>query len=458
MLEKIKKHWKITSLAGVVIIGTIILVAVFAGGNQDEEVAPLQTAKARTGDIRVTVSGSGFSTPSNRVELAFAAGGTVSEIYVIEGQDVVEGELLAELDNRPQVVQLALKQLALQALISPDALNAAEIARLTAQDDWEDALASLQYLISRTVYNSEVDLATATFALETAKTDGSSQSAIDEAQLLVDEADKKLASAMGYYKYEYIPAVLGYEPTAEEISLARAQVRTAELAVEDANLYIERLSSEDACADMTTVGSFTSKLNQACLDIELAQLTLDGTNLEAPFTGRVMAIEMVAGQSVNTTPVLAVAGDSMLVHFYLEEADLPGVAAGLKTKITFDAYPDQIFEGELVQVDPELALVDGTPAVSVWSTLGLAKNDPALLGGMTAEVEVVIGEVEQAILVPVQALRELAPGSYAVFVQAADGTLKMTPVTVGLRDIATVQILSGVQDGDIVSTGLVETK
>jgi RND family efflux transporter MFP subunit len=457
MLEKIKKHWMVATLTGIVIIGAIILVAVFTG-EKEVEAAPLQTAKARTGEIRVTVSGSGFSTPSNRVELAFASGGTVSKIYVLAGQEIIEGELLAELDNRPQVVQLTLKELALQALISPDALNAAEIARLTAQDDREDKLASLQYLISRTVYNSEVDLANAASALVTTKGDGSSQDVIKEAQLLVDEAEKKLASAMTYYKYEYIPTVLGYEPTAEEISFARAQVRTAELAVEDANLYIERLSSEDACADMTTVGAFTSKLNQACLDIELAQLTLDGTNLEAPFTGRVMSVEILAGQSVNTSPVLAVAGDNMLVHFYLEEADLPGVSAGLKTNITFDAYPDQVFTGELVQVDPELSLVDGSPAVSAWSTLDLATDDPTLLGGMTAEVEVVIGEAQKAILVPVQALRELAPGSYAVFVQAADGTLKMTPVTIGLRDIATVQILTGIQAGDVVSTGLVETK
>lgn len=458
MFMKMKKHWKIVSLAGIVITGTLLLAAIFAGGKSEEEVAPLQTAKVRTGDIRVTVSGSGFSTPSNRVELAFASGGTVSAIYVVEGQGVKEGELLAELDNRPQVVQLELKELALQALISPDALNAAEIARLTAQDSREDALTSLQYLISRTVYNSEVDLANATSALETAKNDGASQSLIEKAQVQVDEAERRLSSARAYYKNEYIPTVLGYEPTSEEISLARAQVRTAELAVEDANLTIERLSSEDACADMTTVGSFTSKLNQACLDIELAQLTLDGTHLEAPFAGRVMAIDLVAGQGVNTAPVLAVAGDSMLVHFYLEEADLPGVAAGLKTNITFDAYPDLLFKGELVRVDPELVLVDGTPAVSVWSTLNATEKDSVLLGGMTAEVEVVIGEVEQAILVPVQALRELAPGSYAVFVQTADGTLKMTPVTVGLRDIATVQILSGVQAGDVVSTGLVETK
>ena len=40
----------------------------------------------------------------------------------------------------------------------------------------------------------------------------------------------------------------------------------------------------------------------------------------------------------------------------------------------------------------------------------------------------------------------------------ADGELKLTPVTVGLRDFANAEILSGLQAGDIVSTGNVETK
>ena len=77
---------------------------------------------------------------------------------------------------------------------------------------------------------------------------------------------------------------------------------------------------------------------------------------------------------------------------------------------------------------------------------------------MTVEVEVVGGEAQDALLVPVQALRELSPGSYAVFIVQPDNSLKLTPVEVGLRDFANAQILSGVKAGDVVSTGTVETK
>ena len=66
---------------------------------------------------------------------------------------------------------------------------------------------------------------------------------------------------------------------------------------------------------------------------------------------------------------------------------------------------------------------------------------------MSAEVEIIAGEAKNALLVPAQALRELAAGSYAVFVVQPDGQLKLTPVTIGLRDFANVQILSWPEGG-----------
>ncbi len=102
-------------------------------------------------------------------------------------------------------------------------------------------------------------------------------------------------------------------------------------------------------------------------------------------------------------------------------------------------------------------MVDGSPVGALWGTLD-PQSEVTLLSGMSADVEIITGEARGALLLPVQALREIAPGSFAVFLVQADGSLKLTPVTVGLSDFATAQILSGLKDGDVVSTGTVETK
>lgn len=44
-----------------------------------------------------------------------------------------------------------------------------------------------------------------------------------------------------------------------------------------------------------------------------------------------------------------------------------------------------------------------------------------ILSGMNLEAEVIAGEARDALVVPKQALRELEPGSFAVFIVAADG-------------------------------------
>ena len=72
---------------------------------------------------------------------------------------------------------------------------------------------------------------------------------------------------------------------------------------------------------------------------------------------------------------------------------------------------------------------------------------------MNVEVEVVAGEAQNALLVPVQALRELGEDQYAVFVVDADGELELRPVEVGLQDYVNAEIVSGLQRGEVVSVG-----
>jgi multidrug efflux pump subunit AcrA (membrane-fusion protein) len=84
--------------------------------------------------------------------------------------------------------------------------------------------------------------------------------------------------------------------------------------------------------------------------------------------------------------------------------------------------------------------------------------DPqTLLVGLNASVDVIAGKAQDAVIVPVEALHELSPGEYAVFVMQ-DGEPKLRVVTVGLMDFTSAEILTGLQPGEIVTTGIVETK
>ena len=146
-----------------------------------------------------------------------------------------------------------------------------------------------------------------------------------------------------------------------------------------------------------------------------------------------------------------------MVQFWVEEADLSSVVVGNRVEIIFEALPDYAYPGEIVSVDPVLVDVDGTPAVQSYASVDLSTHPIDLLSGMNAEIEVIAGEAQNAVLVPLQALREMAADQYAVFVVDADvtgGQLEMRIVEVGLKDYVNAEILSGLEPGEVVSTGV----
>jgi HlyD family secretion protein len=166
----------------------------------------------------------------------------------------------------------------------------------------------------------------------------------------------------------------------------------------------------------------------------------------------------MAGESVGTTALLTVADlDNARVQFYIDESDVAFVVEGYPISVVFDAAPETTFTGKVLRVDPALVSVNNTSVVQAWAELDKGNDAVRLIEGMNGTVVVTAGAARNALIVPIEALRQLAPGSYAVFVVGADSALKLTPVTVGLKDVANAEITAGLKQGDVVSTGLVET-
>jgi HlyD family secretion protein len=182
--------------------------------------------------------------------------------------------------------------------------------------------------------------------------------------------------------------------------------------------------------------------------------------LVAPIDGTVLNIYAGVGEYVSTIPILTLADlEQPLLEVYLDETDLDKVAVGFEVEVVFDALPNEIFAGHVIQVDPSLETISGVQAIRTLVSLdadSFAK--PQILPvGLNASVDVIGGRAEGAVLIPVEALRELGPDEYAVFV-LEDGEAQLRIVTVGLMDFTSVEIISGLDTGEIVTTGIVETK
>jgi HlyD family secretion protein len=249
-----------------------------------------------------------------------------------------------------------------------------------------------------------------------------------------------------------------------KLAQAEAQVAALELGADAGDLASAQAKVAQAQAQLNELlaGPSAEDLESAQLNVEqarnslaVAESRLANTQLRAPFAGIVTAVDASAGESVGTTPFVTLVDlEAPLVRFWVEEADLASVVVGNQVNIIFEALPDDTFTGEVIRVEPALVVVDGTPAVQSWASVDLSANPVRLLSGMTVgEVEVVAAEARNVLLVPVQALRELRQGQYAVFVAGPGGELQLRPVEVGLKDLVNAGILSGLELGEDVSTG-----
>jgi RND family efflux transporter MFP subunit len=201
-------------------------------------------------------------------------------------------------------------------------------------------------------------------------------------------------------------------------------------------------------------------LQAAQLALEETELAVDEMVLVAPFSGTVTAVNVDVGEEVGTDPIITLANlESPLVLFYLEETDRPAVDAGNPVSIAIDTWPGLTFTGTVIRIDPRLVTIENSEALQIWGAMDVPPEmEGQILADMSAEVEVISGESYGTLLVPTQALRELDVDEYAVFVVDEEGELALRPIEVGLTDFANAEVLSGLELGEVVSTGIVETQ
>jgi RND family efflux transporter MFP subunit len=218
------------------------------------------------------------------------------------------------------------------------------------------------------------------------------------------------------------------------------------------------LTGGDVPANAT--GSGLNQLNQAKISLQDAQNNLDATKLYASISGTVMSISNQLGESVGSGTFITIADLSQSeLQIYMDQNDWSNIKLGYVTNVSFDALPDQVFTGKVTQVSPQLVNIQGSAVVEGLVLLDQKQASGATLQlplGVSASVDVIAAQANNVILVPVQALHQLSPGNYAVFVMTA-GKPTLRIVTIGLQDSTFAEIKTGLKAGDVVTTGIQAT-
>jgi multidrug efflux pump subunit AcrA (membrane-fusion protein) len=75
--------------------------------------------------------------------------------------------------------------------------------------------------------------------------------------------------------------------------------------------------------------------------------------------------------------------------------------------------------------------------------------------GLSATITIINKQASNVLIVPLSALRDLGDKNYGVFL-VKNSKLVFTPVKVGLMDSVQAEITSGINEGDLISTGIVQ--
>lgn len=459
-----KKWYRNHSLLKRISAGFVFVICVIAAvywgvgrnAQAQSETGETYYTVVKRGDIRVSASGSGTLEASNQISLSFPTAGIVSEVKVTVGDTVRAGDVLARIGDTTE----------LEADLAAAKLNLVEV-----QQAFDDLTSNAQANIAAAYQAYAEAQAAYTEALRLASVVDSSRCSRSTNQKLYDT----------YYRAQDQLA-LAAEGTEEYINLKQA-LATAEANLQYCLTYTDS-EKESASANLTltqlqrdsTLETYTQlkelggidpdevtlaedKVTAAQNAVNTAQANFDGATMTAPIDGTILTVASGVGETVNGSTFITMADLSEpMVSVYVDESDLDMMTTGNQAEITFDAIPDRIFDGELIQVDPQIISQGSYSMISglVQITSDLSALNRVLPIGLNAAVDVISQQSKDVLLVNKQALRDLGDGTTVVFVQR-DGQLRLQVVEVGLTDDTYAEITSGLNEGDIVSTGIVET-
>ncbi len=244
-----------------------------------------------------------------------------------------------------------------------------------------------------------------------------------------------------------------------EASLARAQAEARNAAAnydrvrqlyENQNASRNDLDAARASAESAeaTVRSERTKLDQA-------RLQLSYTRLLAPVTGSIASVDVEINENVQAGQTVALlhSGSSIEVEVAIPESLISEIRKGSLVTVIFDALPGKDFSGTVTEVGVGAVQFATTYPV----TVRLTGRNSEVRSGMTAEVTFRFESSDQRkrFLVPPVALGEDREGRFLFVVEPADpgyGNVRRKEVTVGELTSGGVEVLSGLEDGDLVVT------
>jgi HlyD family secretion protein len=389
----------------------LIVVLIFAGwqiSKAQKQTVTYQTTKAAKGTLTTSVSSTGTITSGNSTDITTKVSGTVSKVYVTNGDTVVKGQKIADvtLDDYAQERQAAAWVAYLDAV---EAVKDAQTAKESADIQmWND----------RQAYIDAKDAVDYKNGIGISKTTNKEYTATEKA--VIDKTLSKTTSAFSSSQAKYLNA---------DANIVNAQAKVASA------LRDYQANSSSIVAPSAGVVS----------NLVLA----DGVAISASSsTSNTTGSTIISSQSVGK---INDPDGQLIATVNLAESDIISVKANQKVTLTLDAYSEKTFTGKVLSINTSGSVSSGVTTYPV--TILLDKNNATIYLNMAVSATIITSIKVDVFLIDTSAIDN--ENNVSIVHVLKNGKASSVEVTTGSSNDSQTEITKGLSEGDAVITNYI---
>lgn len=193
------------------------------------------------------------------------------------------------------------------------------------------------------------------------------------------------------------------------------------------------------------------KIQEAEIELRQSYSKFNELEIKSPMDGIVAGLYHQVDETVGPGEWIGhiYNTENMRMWVQVDDVDVLYVKQGSPVKVTVEAVPGEVFEGEVTHVSTMGEDVKGIPRFGVNIEV---KGGPQLRPGMQGQAFIDAGSAENVLLIPIEAIFE-EDGKSMVEVLNPDDTIKVVPLTLGLMNDRYAEVKSGLEEGELIVTG-----
>jgi RND family efflux transporter MFP subunit len=242
-------------------------------------------------------------------------------------------------------------------------------------------------------------------------------------------------------------ATIAYQSALASYNIAAAKINDSSVKSAQATYTNAQVSLEQAQKNLASkLALAQATLDNAKLAVEQAQRNLENAKLVAPYDGVVSAVNYGVGDRASGTAVTIVNLSLLQVKVTVAEVDVAKIKLGQTATMTLDALMGKTYNAKVIAISPVGTITQGV--VNYTVTLEITNSDGSIKPGMTANLTIEVERRDNVLLIPTRAVT--TKGTQKIVTVQSKGQPVTKVVTVGLSNDTSVEIMDGLQEGDVV--------